>query len=197
MLALREEAIADLRDHASVPSVFEAASVFDVQQSGAACKLVERAIPAPYRKNYDEFEDPTTWPRDFDTRHWVLIAAYSGACRIGGAIVARTTPGVAMLEGRSDLALLWDLRVSPAQRRRAAGTALLHAAVAWARRHGCTEMRVETQNTNPAACKFYMHNGFVISKVRQGAYANLPQDVQLIWSKKLAAWSAASGIDES
>ena len=52
---------------------------------------------------------------------------------VGGAAVAFNTNGVFMLEGRSDLAVLWDLRVHPAWQRQGVGRALFQHAAAWAR----------------------------------------------------------------
>lgn len=105
--------------------------------------------------------------------------------RVGGLIIALAAPGIDMLEGRTNLAVLWDLRVAPTHQRRSVATVLLRAAQDWAQRRGSIELKVETQNTNPGACKFYMHNGFVLAEARPGAYPELPQDVQLIWRKKL------------
>jgi GNAT superfamily N-acetyltransferase len=183
-LELSETPVVDLGVYANLPSTFESHSVFDVRESPAGFELLERTIATPYRKDYDEFESPLLWSRDFDTRNWVLISASRDGQRIGGLIVARATPGVLLLEDRPDLAVLWDLRVSPAHRRQAVATSLLRSGLMWARRYGCTEAKVETQNTNPAACKFYMHNGFVLSQVLESAYPELPDDVQLIWRKK-------------
>jgi GNAT superfamily N-acetyltransferase len=179
---LRLEPVRELRGHARISSRFEARTVFDISDS---LELVERGLVHPYCKNYDDFEDPLSWPRSFDTANWILIAAFANGIRAGGAVVAAKTPGIELLEGRSDLAVLWDLRVALAQRRRGLGRALFAAAQAWAREVGCTELKVETQNTNPAACLFYMHNGCVLSQVRRGAYRGLPDDVQLIWRKRL------------
>jgi GNAT superfamily N-acetyltransferase len=184
-IRMHEEPVSDLREHATIPSVFEANSVFDVRASDTGFELVERSIAPPYRKNYDQFEDPSHWPRDFDTSRWVRITAFCGAPRTGGIIVAMDSPGVAMCEGRSDLAVLWDLRVAVEHRRRSVASELFRAAQTWALRRGCTEIKVETQNTNPAACKFYMQNGFVLSEAQAGAYRELPDEVRLIWRKSL------------
>jgi GNAT superfamily N-acetyltransferase len=183
-ILLRREPVRDLREHAAIPSRFEAWSVMDVpaaRDRHGGWRLVERPLAAPYRKDYDEFEDPLGWTRQFDTAGWVLIACFVDGQRVGGAIVAARTPGVDLLEGRTDLAVLWDLRVAPALRRRGVATALFAAAQAWARENGCVELKVETQNTNPAACRFYQRRGCVLSEVRPGAYPELPGDVQLIW----------------
>ena len=67
VIDLREEPVVDLRDHAGIPSIFEAQSIFDVLQTRAGFGLVERSISTPYRKNYDQIEDQLAWPRNFDT----------------------------------------------------------------------------------------------------------------------------------
>lgn len=182
---LREEPVADLRAHKAIPSMFEARSVYEVGRSSDRFLLTEQPIAVPCCKNYDEFEDPLAWPREFDTRRWALISAFAGAQRVGGIVVATSTPGVAILEDRRDLAVLWDVRIAPAHRRQGIGTALLEASQVWARHRACTELKVETQNTNPAACSFYMRRGFGLAQVLQDAYPGLPGDVQLIWRKRL------------
>lgn len=47
-----------------------------------------------------------------------VLSAFDGPSRVGGAVVAWRTPGADMLEGRDDLAVLWDIRVHPEYRGR-------------------------------------------------------------------------------
>ena len=56
-----------------------------------------------------------------------------------------------MLEGRRDLAVLWDIRVSPETRRKGVGSALFEMAEAWARLHELWQLMTETQNINVGA----------------------------------------------
>ena len=51
-----------------------------------------------------------------------------------------------MLGGRDDLAVLWDIRVSPPERGTGVGSALFRAAEDWAGTRGCTWLKIETQN---------------------------------------------------
>ena len=101
--------------------------------------------------------------------------------RLGGAVVAWNTPGVDMLEGRDDLAVLWDLRVHPDHRREGVGSRLFQHAAAWARAKGCRQLKIETQNINVRACKFYAKQGCYLGAVHAGAYPEFPEEVQLLW----------------
>lgn len=185
MFELREEPIADLREYAGISGEFESHSIYDVRQALNAVDLVERSIPVPFRKDYDRFEDPTAWSRTLGAAQSVCISAFAGVRRVGGIIAAVATPGLVTWENNVSVAILWDLRVAQAYRRKSVATSLLSAAAAWAQARACSELKVETQNTNPAACRFYMQRGFVLQEARPGAYSELPADVQLIWRKRL------------
>jgi len=182
-----EEPITSLAEYAAVPIAFEVAAVFDVEdRGGGGYSLAERALDAPYVKDYDaDGEAPARWPTLFDVSNWGLLAARAEGRRIGGAAVAFDTPGLDMLEGRRDLAVLWDIRVSPESRGRGVGSALFGAAEAWAKARGCRVLKVETQNVNVEACRFYMRQGCVLGAVNPSAYAGLPGEIQLLWYKEL------------
>lgn len=183
MVDLRVESVTDLGEYAGIPSVYESKSVYDVTWVSGTHELVERAILKPFRKNYDEVESPCAWPSELRHTESVLVSAFFGGQRVGGIIVATAVPGLLTWVNEPSLAVLWDLRVTPVHRRKAVASSLLGAAEVWARGRGCTAIRVETQNTNVGACKFYMHNGFNLQSVRYGAYPQLPEEVELIWGK--------------
>ena len=89
-----------------------------------------------------------------------------------------------MLDGRQDLAVLWDLRVQPQARGQGVGRSLFAQAVAWSKARGCAQMKIETQNTNVRACRFYAAQGARLGDMRRFAYRAEPsiaQEVQLIW----------------
>jgi GNAT superfamily N-acetyltransferase len=184
---VEEEPASALGDYARIPIAFEVRSVLDVAAVDGGFALAERILATPYIKDYDALagEGPTAWPKQFDLSNWGFFAARIGERRVGGAAVGFDTPGVHMLEGRRDLAVLWDLRVAPGARGRGAGAALFHAAEAWARAHGCRELKVETQNVNVPACRFYARQGCILAEANRGAYPTLPDEVQLIWRKDL------------
>lgn len=114
-----------------------------------------------------------------------LFAAHDDGALVGAAAVAWGTPGLDLLEGRRDLAVLWDLRVAPEARGRGVGTALFRAAEAWAAARGCRHLKVETQSVNVPACRFYARAGCVLGAVHRFAYPGLPDEAQLLWYKAL------------
>ena len=181
---------AALVEYGSIPIRFEVREAMDVEatEPSAGFHLTPHSVAQPYVKDYDSGTDegPTGWPLRFDTSPWILLLARSDGQAIGGAAVACRTPGLTMLEGRSDLAVLWDLRVHPDARRRGLGTALFVAAEAWARDGGYEQLKIETQHLNVPACRFYARQGCTLRGVRRGAYADCPDEVQLLWYKDLS-----------
>ena len=160
IIELTEESMTALPEYARIPIVFTVDRVLDVTaclDGPGGFVFSERCLEVPYEKNYDavDGEGPLEWPRRFDLSNWALFTARVATGRVGGATVAFDTPGLTMLEGRRDLAVLWDIRVSPDARREGVGSALFERVEAWAQLHGCRQLKVETQNTNVRACRFY------------------------------------------
>ena len=143
------------------------------------------AIAPAYEKDYDVDNPPQRWCDIFEMRRWGLCFATDGAQNIGAALVAYGSPEVDLLEGRGDLAVLWDLRVAPRARGVGIGSLLFAAAEGWARARGCTELKIETQNNNAPACRFYMSRGCILKSVHEGAYPDLPDERQYLWYKAL------------
>ena len=166
-----------LAEYARVPIAFEVRSFLDVDTG------LERPVAAPYVRDFGE--GTLHWPADFDLSRWGLLAARSGERRVGGAVIAFDTPGVDMLEGRRDLAVLWDIRVAPEHRGAGIGSALFRASEDWALARGCRQLKIETQNVNVAACRFYQHQGCFLSVIRRGIYPDFPDEIQLLWYKNL------------
>jgi GNAT superfamily N-acetyltransferase len=187
---VREEPPAGLSGYARIPIAFEVRAVLEVRaRAGGAggFDLVERAVVAPWVKDYDAQpgEGPLSWAARIDVSRWGVLTAWRAGRPEGGAVVAWSTPGVDMLEGRDDLALLWDIRVAPGARGQGVGAALLRAAEDWARARGCRELKVETQDVNVPACRLYEAHGFVLRAADPTAYPGLPGETQLLWYKDL------------
>lgn len=191
MVEIREEPIGDLERHGEISIAFEVTSVLDLavlDTDLADIRLAERSVAVPWLKDYDTIDGgPGQWASRFDVTHWGLLGAYDYEQRIGGAVVAFDTPNVDMLRGRRDLAILWDLRVARESRRAGVGSALFRAAEDWARERGCSALEVETQQINVPACRFYERMGCSLVAVDRHAYAELPNEAQLIWRRQLTA----------
>jgi ribosomal protein S18 acetylase RimI-like enzyme len=194
-IEIRHEPPSALAAYARVPIAFEVRerlAVVAPDAGLAGLRLVPEPVTPPYTKDYDAEpgHHPTAWARRFDVARWGILAAYAGTERVGGAVVVGA-PDVELLDGRTDLAVLWDLRVAPARRRQGVGAALFRAAEAWAVARGAAWLRVETQNVNVAACRFYARQGCVLGAVDRFAYPELPGETQLLWYRPLRAGGAA------
>ena len=189
-LRIDEEPISRLDQHGEIPISFRVDRVLELSRPDSGLGgivLTEAEVGSPWVKDYDaeEGEGPTRWLRRFDTSNWGLLAAYDGAERIGGVVIAFRAPGVNMLEGRDDLAALWDIRVRPAHRSAGVGSALFRATEDWVRSKGGRMLKVESQNVNVGACRFYAGIGCTLVAINQRAYPDLPHETQLMWFKDL------------
>ncbi|HKR58624.1 MAG TPA: GNAT family N-acetyltransferase [Pyrinomonadaceae bacterium] len=189
-LDIREQDVSDLEHYSSIPIAFKVSNVFDIEEESniGAATLKERTLARSYVKDYDAIcgEHPTDWPSRFDASNWKMFTAYLNGQLVGGAVVAMKTPSLNMLGGRNDVALIWDIRVAPESRGHGVGTSLFRAAEAWSRSQGCRQLKVETQNINVPACRFYERQGCILITVDRHAYRNLPDEIQLLWQKNLA-----------
>ncbi len=119
-LDIGEEALtpAALSKHAAIPIAFLVDQILQVRLIDGGLggmSLTQAAVTDPYLKDYDAIEGagPQCWPGRFDVSNWGLIGARRDGARVGGAVIAIKTSGLHMLGGRDDVAVLWDIRVSP------------------------------------------------------------------------------------
>lgn len=189
-IRIANEDCSSIDQYSSIPISFDVISVFDVTHApdDEAPRLVERSLEHSYVKNYDviQGDSPLEWPGRFDLSSWRFFVAYAGEQRVGGVVLIMDSPDIEMLEGRKDLALLWDVRVAPSFRASCVGSTLLAAAESWSIEHGAKDLKVETQNINVSACRFYESRGFELRQANAGVYPGLPNEVQLLWYKSLA-----------
>jgi len=182
-LRIGTESPASLPAHEAIPIRFLASSRLCVEALRRG-EFIELPI-APFWKDYDvnPADRMTSFASQHDASNWALIAAFDGARRIGGMLLARDTPTVDMLEGRRDLAVMLDVRVHPDARGLGVGKALFAEASRWANENGCTELKVETQDINVGACRFYAAMGFHLAEVNPHAYPPELNETQLIWRR--------------
>jgi GNAT superfamily N-acetyltransferase len=193
VIEIREVGRERLAEYARIPIAFEVRTVYRVESLDLGFRLVEEPVTEPYLKDYDALDNADgrvlNWPKHFDVSKWGFFIAREGGDDVGAATVVVHTPVVHMLEDRSDLAVLWDIRVRPKRRRHGVGTALFRHATDWARGKGCRQMKVETQNTNVPACRFYAAQGCVLGGINRFGYAACPSaahEAMLLWYLDLA-----------
>lgn len=191
-LEIRQEAVTPgaLGEHAGISIAFVVDRILQVTLADGGLggmSLAETPLAEPYVKDYDaiEGEGPARWAGRFDLSNWGLLSAWRDGVRAGGAVIAFRSPDVRMLGGRDDVAALWDIRVAPGQRGGGVGSALFRAAEDWARARGGGWLKIETQNVNAAACRFYRKMGCTLGAIDRFAYPGLPGEVQLLWWKAL------------
>ena len=183
MITIREETIAALGDYLKVAIAFTVRSRYvTVPNDGkdGQWSLVEEVVDPPWIKDYDDAERPTRWLQR-DTTNWRLISAFAGDQRVGGAIVVHDSPELDFLEGRDNLAALWDIRVASEWRGQGVGSKLFEHATRYARSVRCVELKIETQDINVNACNFYAKHGCRLVKVIPDAYPSCPGEVEFVW----------------
>jgi len=152
--------------------------------------LVETPVE-PYVKDFCSADDESVaqWKR-FDLSNWAFFMAFDNERPVGGAAVAARTKKIHMLSGRDDLAVLWDIRVDDAYKHQGIGQALFDMAVIWSRSQGLRQMKIECQNNNVPAVKFYHKQGAILSAIDEYAYykeLKYKHEAQLIWFLDLHA----------
>jgi GNAT superfamily N-acetyltransferase len=177
-----------LARYGEVPIAFRVETVFRVEEMDGGLgglRLIATPLAEPYVKDYDALEPggPANWARRFDVSNWGFFQAADAGRPVGGAVVAFGCPQVHMLAGRNDLAVLWDLRVAPSRRGEGIGTALLAHAADWAAARGCRQLKIETQDVNVPACRFYAARGCRLAAIDRHAYADprVAHEAMLTW----------------
>ena len=137
-----------------------------------------------YTKDLGQYELPTEFSKKFDTTNWAFFAAFNRGTLVAAATVACKTKEIHMLDGRDDLCVLWDIRVDENDKQCGVGTRLLQMAVKWAKGRGFVQMKIECQNNNVPAVRFYRRAGGVLGAFDEYFYYNdldSRQEVALIW----------------
>lgn len=184
-LVIEEPTNEVLKEYSNISIKYKVDSVYKLEWKNnglSGIMLVEESID-PFYKNYDSIDDnPSLLPDEFDLKNWSVVSAFDGDIRVGGAIIAYNTEGVNMLESKDDLVVVWDIRVDEDYRGEGIGTKIFQRCIEWARDKKCTRVKVETQNNNVKACKFYASQGAKLSNINRYVYKDYPDEVQLIWS---------------
>lgn len=186
---VKEEPIETVAEQADVSILFRYDRVLElsaVEDGLGGLRLSEKLLSAHRVKNYDarKNDSPSDWSKRFDLRNWGFIVARCEGLRVGGAVIACDCGEVNMID-RPGQAVLWDLRVAEDFRQQGLGAVLFTAVEKWALERGCDQLKIETQNDNIAACKFYQRQGCELGAINRFAYPELPDEIQLLWFKQL------------
>lgn len=185
-----EESPAVLAEYEKVSIAFRVESIFRLElldQGLGGVRMIVESLDKPFIKDYDAHpaERPSNWAHRFDLSNWGILTAFDGERRVGGAAVAWNSLDVLMLDGRVDMACLWDLRVDADYRENGIGRALFQRALEWAKTRNCRVFKVETQNINVPACRFYARQGCRLGAIDRFAYPEPMNEIQLIWYRNI------------
>ncbi|MBI9011448.1 MAG: GNAT family N-acetyltransferase [Clostridiales bacterium] len=151
--------------------------------SGLGGLLIDEVLVTPYHKTYDREDDnPSHLMEKFDLSNWFVISAYEGENLVGGALLAYNTKEINMLEGREDLTVLWDIRIDKDYRNKGIGHQLVNTCKKVSKELNCNRLKIETQNINVSACKFYVRQGAELTSFKEHCYEEYPNEIQFIWS---------------
>lgn len=169
-----------------IPMTFTVKSILDIERVNnglGGYRLVEKAVNE-YVKDLGQYEVMTGIDKRFDIRNWAFYMAFLDDMPIGAMTVLYQCPEIIMLNGRDDISLLWDIRVDPEYQKRGVGSTLLNIAQKWSKEKGVRQLKIECQNNNVAACKFYHQQGAYLGAIDEYAYCGhdeVEHEAQLIW----------------
>jgi len=174
-----------LPQYDKIPMRYTVSSYYHIEKHNRGLQgftLMEMPLE-PYIKDFCATETVEDW-RQWDLSNWAFFIAFDGQKPIGAATVASKTKEINMLDRRDNLAVLWDIRVDEAYKGQGVGQKLFDMAADWSRVQGLVQMKIECQNNNVPACKFYHKQGAVLSAINEYAYYNEPKyrhEAQFIW----------------
>ncbi|QVK17457.1 GNAT family N-acetyltransferase [Mycoplasmatota bacterium] len=176
----------NLIDYSKIPMIIKVSSIYQLKKinKGLGGICLEEKKVKPYLK--DLGENPLSWEKEFDVKNWAFFIVYDKEIPVGAATLAYNTKGVNMLKNRSDLCVLWDIRVHPDYKYQGIGKSLFKRCEEWAKSRNCSQLKIESQNNNPSACQFYVRNGCALGEINEYAYyGEYDDEVMLIWYKDL------------
>ena len=169
-----------------VPMKVHVKSIYQLEKinNGLGGFLLIETPVEEYIKDLGVYTEASKYADEFDITNWAFFMAFHNGAPIGAVTIASNTSDVHMLDGRDDMSVLWDIRIDDRYKQQGIGSKLFHLAVEWSRSKGLKQMKIECQNNNVTACKFYQSLGATLGKVDEYAYyedAAVKNEVQLIW----------------
>ncbi len=171
-LTIRQLTFADVSRLIEIDAKFESDRFLDVEKTihglEVAWRLVELPLVPPFRSRY--------YSLNRQERQEVGVRLQEGDGLYLVAQDPHTGKFVALLdverERWRDSAVVWNIMVDRAYRRKGLGRELVSRAVAWGRNQGLRGLVLETQTNNLAACRFYQAMGFKLCGIDDHFYSN-------------------------
>lgn len=171
-IVIKKVGVKQLNSYAAIPCSFKKDKIFEIEridQGLGGFKIQEKEVDA-VEVDLSQYDDPMEWRDMFNGDNSAVFIAYLEDKPIGGAVIVYNTETISLIDGRNDLAVLWDIRVNEKHRGMGIGKALFKNALAWAKGQKCAHMKIETQNTNYNACKFFASQGCELMEINELAY---------------------------
>lgn len=186
MITYREIDSSYFDKYNKIPMLVNVKSILKLEkiENGFGGILLKETPAEEYIKDLGEYEEVTKYAEEFDITNWAFFMAFDNEFPIGAVTVVSETKNIHLLDGRDDLSVLWDIRVDDRYKQQGVGTKLFTMAAEWSKSKGLKQMKIECQNNNVHACKFYHKQGAVLGKIDEYAYYEDIEDrdeVQLIW----------------
>jgi ribosomal protein S18 acetylase RimI-like enzyme len=151
--------------------------------------LLKEVPVKSYIRDFSKHAKATRFSEKFDIKNWVFFMAFDDEKPIGAVTIVSRTEGIHMLDGRDDMTVLWDIRVADTYKHQGIGQKLFDLAAEWSRNNRFKQMKIECQNNNVPACKFYQKQGAILRKIDEYAYiddddskdADSKFEIQFIW----------------
>ena len=182
MIKYKEIEVDKLEEYGNIPFYYDTNQKYELKkiENGLGGILFELKDVPEYHKDFGTRTE--RWKELFDLTNWKFYVAYNEKDEmVAGCTLATKTPNCNMLEGRNDLAVLWDIRVSDRYKHKGIGQHLFDIAKKYAKEQGFKQLKVECQNTNPAAVRFYHKQRMKLCAINEYAYSDCPNEVQLLW----------------
>ena len=186
MITYREIDESFLNEYDRIPMLIHVKSIFSIEKidNGLGGFLLKETPVKEYIKDLGVYELAINYSQSFDISNWAFFMAFDNDIPIGAVTIASKTKDVDMLDGRGDMSVLWDIRVDDRYKQQGVCTELFKNAVEWSKSNGMKQMKIECQNINVPACKFYHKHGAILGKVDEYAYykdAEIKDEIQFIW----------------
>lgn len=174
------------KEYDTIPMQVNVNSHYELERinNGLGGILLKEVPVKPYTRDFSEYAKATKFSEKFDITNWAFFMAFDDEKPIGAVTIVSRTPDIRMLDGRDDLTVLWDIRVDDKYKHQGIGQKLFDLAVEWSRSNGFKQMKIECQNNNVPACKFYHKQGAILRKIDEYAYIDDTEsafEVQFIW----------------